>query len=97
MASASHTLFGEAEGNVGPTSEPPNGLIPTVRRLPHRDEKVGVGDVEGPRAVSAVAVVDVSPLYPHLVVLIDDGPEGLQNDPGGERNVTIAREPTEIY
>lgn len=45
----------------------------------------------GPRAVSAVAVVDVSPLYPHLVVLIDDGPEGLQNDPGGERNVTIAR------
>jgi len=44
----------------------------------------------GPRAVSAVAVVDVSPLYPHLVVLIDDGPEGLQNDPGGERNVTIA-------
>jgi|AntDeeMetagen285_2_1112576.scaffolds.fasta_scaffold03577_3 hypothetical protein len=51
----------------------------------------------GPRAVSAVAVVDVSPLYPHLVVLIDDGPEGLQNDPGGERNVTIAREPTEIY
>jgi len=51
----------------------------------------------GPRAVSAVAVVDVSPPYPHLVVLIDDGPEGLQNDPGGERNVTIAREPTEIY
>jgi len=41
-------LFGEAEGNVGPTSEPPNGLIPTVRRLPHRDEKVGVGDVEWP-------------------------------------------------
>jgi len=39
---------GEAEGNVGPTSEPPNGLIPTVRRLPHRDEKVGVGDVEWP-------------------------------------------------
>jgi len=48
MASASQHLFGEAEGNVGPTSEPPNGLIPTVRRLPHRDEKVGVGDVEWP-------------------------------------------------
>jgi len=47
--------FRKNESDVVPTGEPPNSLIAVVRRLPHRNEQAGIGDVELAHASSAAS------------------------------------------
>ena len=61
--------FRKDEGNVVPAGESPHRLVPTIRRLSHRDEQAGVGDVEPAHASSVSAMSNSSNDAPAALML----------------------------